>query len=60
LVGECLKTAKATKQERIEFQTPSGEVRLLVASVLPLQARDAEIAGAVCLLASVDEPAPEN
>ena len=58
LVRDCLETAKPTKQERIEFQTPSGEVRSLVVSVLPLQGRDQVIEGAVCLLSNLGERTP--
>ncbi len=46
----CLENGKAANWERIEWPLQNGERRVLLVSVLPVQARAGSIEGALCLL----------
>jgi PAS domain-containing protein len=50
LVRECLERGTSARQETIEYQTPRDGLISLAVSVLPLQGRNGEIEGAICLL----------
>ncbi len=46
----CMENGEAVKWERVEWPLPDGECRVLLVTILPLQARAGNIEGALCLL----------
>lgn len=54
----CLENGKAANWERIEWPLQNGECRVLLVSVLPVQARAGSIEGALCLLREPRDSVP--
>jgi PAS domain-containing protein len=50
LIQASLQSGEAVRRKKIELSSPSGQRRLLLATVLPLQIPAGNIEGAICLL----------